>query len=86
MDGLLPDDIKHASKLVLPHRLIVRRGNRSVSVNARNVIDHIVAPTGARVYQHEVKTEQAIPSDIAGDAVVAMRSVVDRGTGVRAHP
>ena len=41
-DYVLPDDIKHASKLVLPHRLIVRRGNRSVSVNARNVIDHIV--------------------------------------------
>ena len=48
------------------------------------VIDHIVAPNGARVYQHEVKTEQAIPADVAGDAVVAMRSVVDRGTGARA--
>jgi MoxR-like ATPase len=41
-DYVLPDDIKHASRLVLPHRLIVRRGNRSVTVNARNVIDHIV--------------------------------------------
>lgn len=48
------------------------------------VIDHIVAPTGSRVYQHEVKTEQTIPSDVAGDAIVAMRSVVDRGTGTRA--
>ncbi|HVK57782.1 MAG TPA: MoxR family ATPase, partial [Candidatus Kapabacteria bacterium] len=41
-DYVLPDDIKAASRFVLPHRLIVRRGNRSVSVNARNVIDHIV--------------------------------------------
>ena len=39
---VLPDDIKRAARLVLPHRLIVRRGNRSVSVNARAVIDHIV--------------------------------------------
>jgi MoxR-like ATPase len=45
LDGreyVLPDDIKRAARLVLPHRLIVRRGNRSVSVNARGVIDHIV--------------------------------------------
>ena len=41
-DYVLPDDIKHAARLVLPHRLIVRRGNRSVSANARTVIDHIV--------------------------------------------
>jgi MoxR-like ATPase len=41
-DYVLPDDIKAAARFVLPHRLIVRRGNRSVSVNARNVIDHIV--------------------------------------------
>jgi membrane peptidoglycan carboxypeptidase len=48
------------------------------------VVDHIVSPTGARVYQHEVKTEQTIPSDVAGDAVVAMRGVVAKGTGTRA--
>jgi MoxR-like ATPase len=41
-DYVLPDDIKRAARLVLPHRLIVRRGTRSVSVNARAVIDHIV--------------------------------------------
>ncbi len=41
-DYVLPDDIKRTAALVLPHRLIVRRGNRSVSVNARGVIDHIV--------------------------------------------
>jgi MoxR-like ATPase len=41
-DHVLPDDIKRAARLVLPHRLIVRRGNRSVSANARTVIDHIV--------------------------------------------
>jgi membrane peptidoglycan carboxypeptidase len=49
------------------------------------VIDHIVAPTGARVYQHKVKTEQTIPADVAGDAIVAMRGVVDGGTGARAR-
>ncbi|MFL6088851.1 MAG: transglycosylase domain-containing protein [Aeromicrobium sp.] len=48
------------------------------------VIDHIVAPTGERVYQHKVKTEQTIPADVAGDAIVAMRGVVDGGTGVKA--
>jgi len=48
------------------------------------VVDHIVAPTGSRVYQHEVKTEQAIPADVAGDAVVAMRGVVNGGTGTKA--
>jgi MoxR-like ATPase len=41
-DYVLPDDIKRGARLVLPHRLIARRGNRSVSVNARSVIDHIV--------------------------------------------
>lgn len=41
-DYVLPDDIKHAARLVLPHRLIARRGTRSVTINARNVIDHIV--------------------------------------------
>ena len=48
------------------------------------VVDHIVAPSGSRVYQHEVKTEQTIPADVAGDAVVAMRGVVNSGTGTRA--
>ena len=48
------------------------------------VIDHIVAPTGAKVYQHEVKTEQTIPADVAGDAIKAMQGVVSGGTGVRA--
>ncbi len=39
---VLPDDIKKAARLVLPHRLIMRRGNRSVSLGARAVIDHII--------------------------------------------
>jgi MoxR-like ATPase len=39
---VLPDDIKRAAKLVLPHRLIIRRGHRSVSANARTIIDHII--------------------------------------------
>lgn len=41
-DFVLPDDVKEAARLVLPHRLITRKGNRSVSVSARSVIDHIV--------------------------------------------
>ena len=41
-DYVLPDDIKQAARLVLPHRLIVRRGNRSITASARTVIDHIV--------------------------------------------
>ncbi len=41
-DYVLPDDVKQAARLVLPHRLICRKGTRSVTVNARAVIDHIV--------------------------------------------
>jgi MoxR-like ATPase len=41
-DYVLPDDIKHAAKLVLPHRLITRRGTRAVTVSARGVIDNII--------------------------------------------
>jgi MoxR-like ATPase len=41
-DYVLPDDLKQAARLVLPHRLICRKGTRSVTVNARAVIDHIV--------------------------------------------
>ena len=39
---VLPDDIKQAARLLLPHRLITRKGTRSVSVNARSVVDHII--------------------------------------------
>jgi MoxR-like ATPase len=41
-DYVLPDDIKKSAGLVLSHRLIARRGTRSVSLSARAVIDHIV--------------------------------------------
>lgn len=41
-DYVLPDDIKQAARLVLPHRLITRKGTRAVSANARTVIDHIL--------------------------------------------
>ena len=41
-DYVLPDDVKQAARMVLPHRLICRKGTRSVTVNARAVIDHIV--------------------------------------------
>lgn len=49
------------------------------------VINRITAPSGAQIYQHKVKTEQTIPADVAGDTIVAMRGVVDGGTGVRAR-
>jgi MoxR-like ATPase len=41
-DYVLPDDIKRAARLVLPHRLIARRGSRSVSANGAGLIDHII--------------------------------------------
>lgn len=41
-DYVLPDDIKAAARAVLPHRLIAKKGTRSVSVSANSVIDHIV--------------------------------------------
>jgi MoxR-like ATPase len=41
-DYVLPDDIKRAARLVLPHRLICRRGTRSVSMSAQGVIDHVI--------------------------------------------
>lgn len=41
-DYILPDDIKRAARLILPHRLITRKGTRSVSVNAADVIDRIL--------------------------------------------
>jgi MoxR-like ATPase len=42
-DYVLPDDIKESARHTLPHRLIVRRGTRSVSFSAQSVIDHIIA-------------------------------------------
>lgn len=41
-DYVLPDDIKQSARLVLPHRLISRKGTRSVTLSASSVIDHIV--------------------------------------------
>jgi MoxR-like ATPase len=41
-DYVLPDDLKHAARLILPHRLITRKGTRAVSVSARSVIDHVI--------------------------------------------
>ena len=41
-DYVLPDDIKNAARHVLPHRLIARKGTRSVSLNTSEVIDHII--------------------------------------------
>lgn len=41
-DHVLPDDIKESARLILPHRLIVRRGTRAASVNTRGIIENIV--------------------------------------------
>ena len=41
-DYVLPDDIKTSARLVLPHRLICRKGTRSVVVNSQNLIDQVV--------------------------------------------
>lgn len=41
-DYVLPDDIKRAGRLVLPHRLISRKGTRAVSLNIHSTIDHII--------------------------------------------
>lgn len=45
MDGrqyVLPDDIKRAARLVLPHRLIPRKGHRSSAAGGQIIIDQIV--------------------------------------------
>jgi MoxR-like ATPase len=41
-DFVLPDDIKESARVTLPHRLITRKGTRSVSVAAGDVIDQIL--------------------------------------------
>lgn len=41
-DYVLPDDVKRAARLVLPHRLISRKGTRSVTLNIHSAIDHII--------------------------------------------
>lgn len=39
---VLPDDIKQAARLVLPHRLIARKGTRHFSVHANAVVDRLL--------------------------------------------
>jgi MoxR-like ATPase len=41
-DYVLPDDIKEAAKLVLPHRLISRKGTRHLNTHAAAVIDRLL--------------------------------------------
>ncbi len=41
-DYVLPDDIKQSARIILPHRLITRKGTRAVSVSAFAVIDHVL--------------------------------------------
>lgn len=39
---VLPDDVKSAARLVLPHRLIPRKGHRSATLNGQSIIEEIV--------------------------------------------
>jgi MoxR-like ATPase len=41
-DYVLPDDIKQSARLVLPHRLINRKGGRAAAVNPVSIIEQIV--------------------------------------------
>ena len=41
-DYVLPDDIKKGARLVLPHRLIPRKGNRSSTLSGKAIVDQIV--------------------------------------------
>jgi len=41
-DFVLPDDIKQAARLTLPHRLIVRKATRSMPLQSRAVIEQII--------------------------------------------
>lgn len=41
-DYVLPDDIKKAARLVLPHRLIVKKGTRAISSNGQALITHLI--------------------------------------------
>lgn len=42
-DYVLPDDIKQAARYILPHRLIVRRGATSASLESQAILDHVIA-------------------------------------------
>ena len=45
------------------------------------VIDKVTDPSGSVLHQHKVETEQSIPKDVDGDAIAAMRKVVNSGAG-----
>jgi len=42
-DHVLPDDVKASARLVLPHRLIIRRGTRNASLNSGGIMDQIIS-------------------------------------------
>jgi membrane peptidoglycan carboxypeptidase len=48
------------------------------------LIDKVESADGQVLYQHEVKTEEAISADIAADTTFAMQSVIKSGTGTAA--
>lgn len=41
-DYVLPDDVKQAARAVLPHRLIIRKGTRSVPLSGPAVVERII--------------------------------------------
>jgi membrane peptidoglycan carboxypeptidase len=45
------------------------------------VIAKVTDPSGSVLHEHKVETEQSIPEDVDGDAIAAMRKVVNSGAG-----
>lgn len=41
-DYTLPDDVKQAALATLPHRLIIKKGSRTVSLGARSVVERLI--------------------------------------------
>lgn len=48
-DYVLPDDVKQAARLVLPHRLITRKGTRTATLASHEVVDQLVASVAVPV-------------------------------------
>lgn len=46
-DYTLPDDVKQAAMITLPHRLIIRKGSRSVSLGAQSVVENLIQQIAA---------------------------------------
>ncbi|MEH3034633.1 MAG: transglycosylase domain-containing protein [Aeromicrobium erythreum] len=45
------------------------------------VVQSVKSPAGSELFKHKVKTEQAIPEDVAADTLAALQKVTQAGTG-----